>query len=359
MTDLQDAQRQAGAVFSREDSSQKTRESAPFAWHFCCPNAEYIAARESAAVFDLSDRTQIRLTGSARSKFLHSFCSNDINSLKPGDGCEAFITSVKVRVIGHVFAFVAEDEIWLDSVAGCAPVLLEHLNKYAFIEDVELCDESQSLAELLVTGPAAEAVLKAVGLDAAGIELWQHTSVLWQDRDASVRRSSLVAVPNFILSGSHDVIRDLWQSLVGHEAKPAGAEAFEAMRIESVFPIPGVDISDDNIAQEVSRTEQAISFTKGCYLGQEPIARLDALGHVNKALRLLRIAKAVDVSPGAILTAKDDEKEIGRVSSAAIVPGQDETVVLAMVRRRFMEPGSELSMKLGSETYVATVSEKP
>lgn len=357
MTDFLDAQRRAGGVFTRDNSDgPSTREFAPHAWHFCCPNAEYIAAKDSAAVFDVSDRSQIRMTGSARAKFLHSFCSNDIKSLDPGQGCEAFITSVKGRVIGHVFAFVDQDEIWLDSVAGSSVEILQHLNKYAFVEDVDLVDESASQGELLICGAEATDAFNRIGIAVGGLELCEHKRFAWQEAHVHVRRVSMLCVPSFLVSAEHQLIANLWQALVDSKSTPAGADAFEAIRVESLYPIHGVDISEDNIAQEVSRTESAISFTKGCYLGQEPIARLDALGHVNKALRGIRLDSAVSLAEEAILTAVDDDKEVGRITSWAVIPGHDETVAMGMIRRRFMDAGTELLVRSGTECHTARVT---
>lgn len=357
MTDFLEAQKRAGGVFSHAGSDDPvTRESAPHAWHFCCPNAEYIAAKDSVAVFDVSDRSQIRMTGSARVKFLHSFCSNDIKALESGQGCEAFITSVKGRVIGHVFAFIGDDEIWLDSVAGSSNQILPHLNKYAFVEDVELGDETANRGELLVCGVAAAETLNQLGIDISGLDLWRHRQVAWQDAQLLVRRASMLCTRNFLVSSEHNVIADFWQALVDREATPAGADAFEALRIESLFPVHGVDISEENIAQEVGRTELAISFTKGCYLGQEPIARLDSLGHVNKAMRGLQIDSAVSLEDRAIVTAVDDDKEIGRITSSAVIPGQDQTVAMGLVRRRFMDSGTELLVRSGTESHSARVT---
>src|SRR5688572_19506571 len=106
------------------------------------PAAEYRAAREAAALFGVSDRTQIEIAGSDRVKLLHNFCTNDIKRLQPGDGCEAFITNVKGRVLGYVFIFVGSESIWLDSAPNTETGLLAHLGKYVLIEDVELRPKS-------------------------------------------------------------------------------------------------------------------------------------------------------------------------------------------------------------------------
>ena len=162
-------------------------------------------------------------------------------------------------------------------------------------------------------------------------------------------------MPNFLISAERACIAQLWQHLIENAVRPAGAEAFEAIRIESLLPMHGRDISDDNIAQEAARTELAISFTKGCYLGQEPIARLDSLGHVNKVLRGLRITDDSVIEVGAVITSVDEDQEIGRVTSWAAIPGQAASVALSFVRRRFMQDGTQVHVQTKNGPCAGTV----
>ncbi|MDA1013180.1 MAG: hypothetical protein O3A00_01865 [Planctomycetota bacterium] len=348
MHEFQEQQRRAGAVLC-------DRSTAPHARHFCCPNAEYIAARDDVAVFDLSDRVQLKLTGSARVKFLHSFCSNDIKSLADGRGCEAFVTNIKGRIVGHIFVFVMPDAIWIDSGPGTVETLSGHLGKYAIVEDVDISDESANRGDLLLSGENAATAIANFGVEADPFVIGQHVTHAWQGHAIDVRRTSMLGVPNFLLSVDRGGITQVWQHLIDAGVRPAGAEAFEALRIESLFPIHGQDISDENIAQEAARTELAISFTKGCYLGQEPIARLDSLGHVNKTLRGLRIDGDVKIDAGALIMPSDDDQEIGRVTSVAAIPGQAESVAMGFVRRRFMDAGTQVRVQTADGQSAASV----
>jgi hypothetical protein len=135
--------------------------------------------------------------------------------------------------------------------------------------------------------------------------------------------------------------------LKGAGAIPAGAAAFEALRIEAGFPVYGVDITDANLAQEVNRTVQAISFAKGCYLGQEPIARIDAMGHVNQQLRGVRLSAGPAPAAGAeVLTADAEPRKIGQVTSAAISYPSNQPVALAYLKRNFDSPGLQVGVAL-------------
>jgi hypothetical protein len=128
---------------------------------------------------------------------------------------------------------------------------------------------------------------------------------------------------------------------------PAGAAVFEALRIEAGFPRYGVDITDDNIAQEAGRTRQAISFTKGCYLGQEPIARLDAMGHVNRELRGVRLADGPVPLPMSAVFDEGGGQQVGTITSAALSYADNKPVALAMLKTHATRPGTNVQVRLG------------
>jgi len=147
----------------------------------------------------------------------------------------------------------------------------------------------------------------------------------------------------------------LWQALMSAGARPAGLEAYEILRIEAGTPIYGIDIDETNLAPEVARTRQAISYAKGCYLGQEPIVRIRDLGHVNRSLVGITCGQAV--ARGTRLF--QDGKEVGQVTSAAQSPRLGATVALAYVRRGSQQPGTELEVETGQERVGAVVVALP
>jgi hypothetical protein len=153
----------------------------------------------------------------------------------------------------------------------------------------------------------------------------------------------------------NDVGRNLWQELTASGIRPGGAEAFHAHRIESGFPLFGLDLTDDNLAQEAARTQRAISYTKGCYLGQEPIARIDALGHVNRELRILRLNSASALEPGVVIQAENG-REIGEITSSTAVPGEDRSVALGYVRSSHAKPETTVIVRADDREISATVS---
>lgn len=346
---LHDVQQSAEAVF--DDSAAV----APRAVHFGNPRVEYEAATSAAALFDLSDRPQIEVTGGDRVKFLHNFCTNDIKKLQAGEGCEAFVTNVKGRILAHIFVFATDEALWIETAAGAEPALLAHLDRYLITEDVELHGRTAELGELFVSGKQASQLLNNNGIDVAELGLYGHASAKSAGISVVVRRVDLLGTPGYLLSIAKAQLAPLWKELYEAGAQPAGSAAFHALRIETGMPLYSVDLSEDNLAQEAARNSQAISFTKGCYLGQEPIARIDALGHVNRELRGLKLSSAKPPEPGAPVLAGDDSQEIGHVTSSALSYSDDRPVALALLRSNWTAPGTEVTVKCGDEAVRATV----
>ena len=346
---LMDVQTAAGAIFA-------PCPGGPPQSHFGDPAGEYAAARSAAALFDLSDRTQIEITGADRAKFLHNFCTNDVRGLQPGQGCEAFICNVQGKILGHVFVFAAPDSIVIDSVAGTAPALLKHLGKYHITEDVSFQDRTPDWGTLFVTGPQAATTLTGLGLPGESLALNAHGAAEWKGSTIYVRRLDWLTLPGWEVVAPRDQLADLWLALQQAGAKPAGSQAWQPLRLEACFPVYGVDIAEDNLAQEIARTGKAISFTKGCYLGQEPIARIDALGHVNGELRGIRFEAGPVPAPGTELgMAANATRAVGRITSSAFSYGTNAPVALAYMKRSFDTPGQSVRVAVGEETVAGVL----
>jgi folate-binding protein YgfZ len=262
---LVEIQRQSGAVFAPDQTGRELPQ------HFGDARAEYEAAVGDCAVFDLSSRGHIELTGLDRQKLLHNFCTNDVRSLTPGTGCEAFLTTVQGKVLAHVLVFCGEDSLWLDTTAGTEERIAQHLNKYIITEDVEVHVRTPEFGELYVAGAKAPQLLSDFSTDVTSLGMYGHVAPLFRDSPVSIRRFDFWKSPGFLIRSSREMLGMIWPTLAQAGAKPAGWQAFHARRIEAVFPWYGLDASDANLAQEVGRTAEAISFTKGCYLGQEPM----------------------------------------------------------------------------------------
>lgn len=303
--------------------------------------AEYSAATESVALFDLSDRTTIEIRGSDRQTFLNNFVTNDVKRLSPGEGCEAFLTNIKGRILSHVMISATDDALWLDSDPGTGGFIVGHLDKYIITEDVEITDRSSDFSPFLLTGPDAESWLKSHVSGFTAPPLWGQAPGSVAGIEVMIRRAAFTAPPGFEIIPSAGDAAAFRQAMTDAGVPLAGSDVFEVLRIEAGFPRYGVDISEDNIAQEAGRTTQAISFTKGCYLGQEPIARLDALGHTNRELRRLQFTAGPAPEAGTPVQTPTGDPA-GHITSAATNPATGRAIALAMLKRNALAPETEL-----------------
>jgi len=322
------------------------------------PRAEYEALTRGVAVARLLQRTQIEFTGDDRAAFLHNLCTNDIRRLQPGQGCEAFITNVQGKTIGHGYVFCEASSLLFDTVPGQGATLLPHLEKYHIREKVVVHDRSTEWSEILVAGDqAGDLVHRLSGVSPpVGRCDSVHVDPLFPERPSrsapaiSLRRVDLCGPQTFLLSGETAAIEAAWAALLGAGARSCGHETVEMARIEAGTPLFGQDITDKNLPQELGRDALAISFTKGCYLGQETVARIDALGHVNQTLRGLRFHRQIVPTPGTVLTAAD--KTVAHVTSAAFSPRLNAPLALGYVRRGQTAAGTQLRSSLGEATVV-------
>ncbi len=284
-------------------------------------------------------RSQLQLTGADRAKFLHNFCTNDIKKLQPGQGCEAFLTNIKGRILGHIFVFAGEHDLLIDTVPGDDLRIREHLDRYLITEDVQIEVVSEQFHCVYLFGPqAARHLHDAFGIDAAQLPPCGHLvrpTTAAPMTPAWIRRIDVTAAPGFEIAMSATEAATSSTSFVHlnpQSPQPAlvDEQTFAAFRIDAGFPVYGVDLTDQHLAQEAARTEKAISFNKGCYLGQEPIARIDALGHVNRELRCVIFADSpVPDAPLKVIDAVS-RAEVGTLTSTGEAGGV--AVGLGMLR---------------------------
>lgn len=305
---------------------------------FGSPADEERAAREGAAVFPLSGRTQIALVGADRTRFLHNLCTNDVNKLPPDSLCEAFLLNVKGHILWHAAVVGERDRLRVEVPAGCHEKLYAHLDRYHIREKVELIDETALFAEVRLVGPRAASRFAELG-GPAWPEPKTRTVGTLCGADAELTSLPTGPIPEAVLRVPVESLNAVWRTLVEGGFVPAGETAWAPLRIEAGWPELGVDIVEGALPQEFRRDAAAISFNKGCYIGQETVARIDALGHVNKLLVGFRPQGAVS-SPPAIGDWLVEEKLSGRITSAAWSFARNAFVGLGMARRGKHLPGS-------------------
>lgn len=304
----------------------------------------YKAAQQTCAWFPLPNRVLIEFTGGDRARFLHNFCTNDINGLAVNAGCEAIFTNIKARAMGHGFVFAGETSHWLETVRDGLDTLLKHLDKYIITDDVQF-KVLEEVHQMLLTGPAAVERLAVVchpPIDPLSPLTQAASGDLW------LRRCDPFDQPGIQLAGTKEQLAKFASEV---DAPTGDADVYEALRLEAGLPLYGTDVTEDHLAPEVGRIEKTISYRKGCYLGQEPIARIDALGHVNKSLCRITIDGGVVADVGTAITSGAGE-DAGTVSSAAVDPTADRCVALAWLKREHAAPETEL--RLGDRTVTVT-----
>lgn len=315
-------------------------------------SAEDLAHIDDALAFAVQRRTLIEIGGDDRATFLHNLCTNDIRKLELGQGCEAFFTDVKGKVLLHGLLYCGAEAIVLSASGGYADVILPHLDKYLIREDVTLTDRSQEWQEVLVAGSKAGDFFSKYGASGlADATMLSHQAICMGDMTLTLRRVPLVDGVCFVVQVATERVDAVTELLVAAGATPWSRTVVELARIRAAFPEYGKDVTADNLPQEVARDRQAISFTKGCYLGQETVARIDALGHVNRYLVRLHFSSASKLPElGAELTSGD--KVVGRVTSASWSTSHNEVVALGYVRRESMEANATLGSSVGNATIV-------
>jgi len=311
---------------------------------------QYQALHADTVFVPLGERTVIELTGKDRVSFLHNLCTNDIKKLEVGHGCEAFFTDVRGKILCHTLLFAEPDRHVITTAPNHADVLAPHLDKYLIREDVQITDRSAESIEILLAGPTAEARLQAQGVTAPAAMLCCST-VQFADVEAMLIRVPLATVPAFVLRCARDNGTQLEAQLAEQGVVRAGNELAEVARIEAGYPYSGRDVTQENLPQEVNRDATAISFTKGCYLGQETVARIDALGHVNKQLVRLRFSGESVPPDGTKLV--QNGKDVGKVTSACMSPQDESPIALAYVRSETIAGGEAMQSDFGIATMIA------
>jgi folate-binding protein YgfZ len=305
---------------------------------------EYWALKESAGLMDLSHRGKLLLRGKDAPRFLHGMVTNEIKELPPGRGTYAFFLDVH----GHIQADarilrLGADSFQLDCDRSCLEIIRQTLDKYIIADDVEVIDQTDALSCLAIEGPCSLEVLReAIGFEPPHMLPLEHLEV--PELNLRLARASISGEFGYWMWGSGTQLAEAWTKGAGAGAvlgaRPVGHLAAEICRIEAGVPRYGAEIDDKTLPQETGRLN-ALSYTKGCYLGQEIVERIRARGHVNRKLVGLLFEGQQAVSPGAALS--DEGQTVGSITSAAYSYGLRRTIALAMIRRESAEPGMFLS----------------
>jgi len=296
----------------------------------------YEALRNGVALLDLSGRGAIQASGRDRARLLHNLTSNDVKKMAPGQGCYAFLLSPQGRIQADLNLFCFADRFLLDTEPELRERVQQHIRRYLISDQVELEDVTAGTAVLGLEGPGSSALLAALAAPAPESP-WQHAA--WDD--AVVAAVSLTGQPGFRIFAAAGRAQDLRLLLEEAGAVPATPEDARTVRIENGKPRYGEEISDTSLPQETQQMH-AVSFTKGCYLGQEIVERIRARGHVNRKLVRLQFDSTEAPAPGTKVTA--GEEEAGEIASAVWSPQAAHVVALAWLRVPHADGDSPLAV---------------
>ncbi len=340
---LQEFHHSLGATFAELNGAQVVGDYGDWL-------AEHAALRESAGVIDLSFRSRLCLVGADRARFLHGQVTNDVKKLRTGEGCYAAITTAKGKMESDLNIFALAEELLLDFEPGLTEKICARLEKFIVADDVQIVDAAPHYGLLSVQGPNAADVIRAIGLAAeipaqplgsvkisdamlSEIYLGNNPRLVTNGFDLFVPNNSLGAVADKLIAAA---------KIFGGRA--VGWTAFETARIEAGIPRYGADMDETCIPLECGLESRAITYTKGCYIGQEVINRIHSVGHVSRELRGLRLPDDLKSLPVRGEKFFFGGKEVGHVTSAVKSPSFG-NLALGYVRREVNQIGSELTLR--------------
>jgi len=304
---------------------------------------EYRALKQGCGLIDRSERGKLALTGTERKSFLAGQVTNDIEGLAAGHGCYAAFLTHKGKMLGDLRVLDVEDDggdqpapaLLLDTGRATLQALFDLVRRFKIGYDVELHKRTVQRGLLSLAGPGARAI---AGAEAVPVDEHFH-----RPGEIAGHRVRLIATDLGIdVLCEADATEDVRAALVAAGARPVSEDAAEILRVESGRPRYGVDVDDATIPQEAGLNARAVSFTKGCYVGQETVARLFYRGKPNRHLRGLRLSEPV--APGAEL--RLGEKVVGKLTSSLVSPTLG-PIALALVRRE-AAPGDTVEVAGGA-----------
>jgi len=320
---------------------------------------EYSAIRNGGAgLMDLSSRGRLLLSGAEVVMFLNGLITNDMKTLAVNSWMPAVFPNVQGRLLASVRVIHMDDGFLIDTESATHHTVLKLLERFTLAGDFRVADVTSELAMLSVQGKRAKEIIRAtIGEAAAKVERHQVVKTNFADGQVTAIRATHTAEEGFDLFVDAKASGDLCNSLTSAGAQVVSSETWETLRIEAGSARYGVDMDEANVVTETN-LDDAVSFAKGCYVGQEIIARIKYRGHVAKKLTGIVLEGVVALERGAKILA-DEEKEIGRVTSSTFSPILARTIALGYVKYDYLAPGTKVKIISAKQECPATVVELP
>jgi tRNA-modifying protein YgfZ len=304
----------------------------------------YDTAYRSSLAFDLSSFGKLHFRGKDRAAFLQNFTTNDI--VKPGisSGCEAFLLTAQAKIVAWLRVALREEYLDVNMEPELASKVKAHLERYIIGEEVEIEDRSETDFLWLLCQS-----------DIAQLALWQ--SAPWQNTGLFMQRCDFLGMPAAFVAGPRSELSKAQEVLGNIPLLSTEDPLWKTLRLEAGTPLFGIDFDDTNLPQEINRTEQAISFTKGCYIGQETVARIRAYGHVNRQLKRVSLVETANPSWYGS-SVQFNGKEVGKLKTVAYSPKESKWLAFALLRKEHLTAGTTLAVvqdniSLGTATVLS------
>jgi len=335
---------------------------------------EYAAVREAGAgVIDLSPRGRFLVSGSEAVQFLNGLITNDMKTLAENSWMPAAFPNVQGRLIASVRVIRLSDEqpatdkktfplFLIDTEAATHDRVLKTIERFTLAGDFRVTDVTNQTTQIAVTGKnAAQVISEVLGVAASEFASNKAKQITFPKNDVTsnlkILRATHTAEDGFDLIVDAAKANDLWSALLAAGARPVGYEALEMLRIEAGIPRYGIDMDETNVVTEAG-LDDAVSYTKGCYVGQEIIARIKYRGHVAKRLSGIKFGNAEKVEAGAAIKSEDN-KEIGRLTSSTYSPHLGRTIALGYLKYDYLTLQTGVKIIDGDKEIPAQVAELP
>jgi len=327
------------------------------------PAAEYTALRESAGILDLSFRGRLCVLGADRRTFLNGQVTNNVKELKTGEGCYAALLNARGKMQSDLNIYCLENEWLLDFEPGLSAAVRARLEKHIIAEDAQVADAAPLYGLLSAQGPRAAAVLQGLSWPGPpqnfGAARFEDAALgeVYAAHQARIGTAGFdLFIPAEALPAAAEKVLTVARAAGG---RLCGWAALETARIEAGLPRFGADMDGTNLPPEAGLDSRAVSYSKGCYIGQEVMARLRTYGRVAKALRGLRLPEDLPALPNRGDKLFLGAKEAGYITSATASPALRANIALGYVRREASRTGTELLLETGGKKVPARIVELP
>ena len=364
--------------------------------HYGDPAAEHLAVRSNAGIMDMTHRGKVRVSGKDRTKFLQNILSQDINKLTPGNGGHAALLNTKGHMLAYMRIFSDEDSFLIDTEPGEADKIIQILNRYLFRENVKIEDVTLKHGLMTLQGPISRDIISSTcGTDIKEMTDCSHINITINGLSCKVVRTAYTGEEGYDIYMSWDDMQTAWETIrstiisskiplsppfskgetfpplvkggeggfeqgYSDRITPFGHAAYNSLRIEAGIPLYSIDMDEDTIPIEAN-LDHAISYTKGCYVGQETIARINFKGHVNRILTGFSIeGDIIPVKNDRIYTVTENtEHDIGVITSACFSPTLNKSIAIGYLRIGYNEPGAQVHIDSKPHKISAVVTVIP